>query len=99
MKFAKEAYIDLIFASSVFTHISLDLLVQWLEELHRILRPGGIFLCTVLGERYIESMLGQDDREVLAREGSFEMDLNTNAFPYPAGKPVRMTFFKRVKKF
>ena len=73
LKFAEDSSIDLIFASSVFTHISLDLQSPWLEELHRILRPGGIFLCTVLGERYIESMLNQNDREALARKGSFEM--------------------------
>lgn len=73
LSFAKDSSIDLIFASSVFTHISLDLQVQWLEELRRILRPGGIFLCTVLGERYIATMLSENDREALAREGSFEM--------------------------
>ena len=44
LKFAKDSSIDLIFASSVFTHISLKLQSLWLEELHRILRPGGIFL-------------------------------------------------------
>jgi len=73
LKFAKESSIDLIFASSVFTHISLDLQQLWLEELHRILRPGGIFLCTVLGERYIESMLSPKDQDILAREGYFEL--------------------------
>jgi len=73
LEFAQESSIDLIFASSVFTHISLNLQDLWLEELHRILRPGGIFLCTVLGERYIESMLSRNDREILAREGSFEL--------------------------
>ena len=73
LNFAKDSSIDLIFASSVFTHISLNLQPVWLEELRRILRPGGIFLCTVLGDRYIESMLDQKDQVVLAREGSFAM--------------------------
>jgi len=73
LEFAKESSIDLIFASSVFTHISLDLQDLWIDELFRILRPGGIFLCTVLGERYIESMLSPKDQEILAREGSFEL--------------------------
>ncbi len=73
LAFAQESAIDLIFACSVFTHIALDLQKLWLEELHRILRPGGIFLCTVLGERYIESMLSRKDQEILARDGSFEL--------------------------
>jgi len=73
LAFAQESTIDLIFACSVFTHIALDLQKPWLEELDRILRPGGIFLCTVLGERYIESMLSRKDQEILARDGSFEL--------------------------
>ena len=73
LSFARASSIDLIFACSVFTHISLDLQKLWLEELFRILRPGGIFLCTVLGERYIDSMLSPKDQEILAREGSFEL--------------------------
>jgi SAM-dependent methyltransferase len=73
LEFTKESSIDLIFASSVFTHISLDLQQPWLEELYRILTPGGIFLCTVLGKRYVESMLSEKNQEILKREGSFEL--------------------------
>ena len=73
LAFAQESTIDLIFACSVFIHISIDLQKLWLEELNRILKPGGIFLCTVLGERYIESMLSRQDQEILARDGSFEL--------------------------
>jgi SAM-dependent methyltransferase len=73
LAFVQESTIDLIFACSVFTHIALDLQKLWLEELYRILKPGGIFLCTVLGERYIESMLSRQDQEILARDGSFEL--------------------------
>lgn len=70
---AKDASIDLIIACSVFTHIPLDLQKPWLLELRRILRPGGIFLCTVLGESYVEKMLSQKDREHLANVGFFEL--------------------------
>jgi SAM-dependent methyltransferase len=71
--FAQEDSIDLIIACSVFTHISLDLQKPWLRELHRILCPGGIFLCTVLGQPYVEKMLNQRDRERLEEEGYFEL--------------------------
>jgi SAM-dependent methyltransferase len=70
---AMDASIDLIIACSVFTHIPLDLQMPWLMELKRILRPGGIFLCTVLGESYIEKMLSQKDREHLENAGAFEL--------------------------
>jgi len=42
---------DLIYAVSVFTHLPADWQKRWLPELARILRPGGILLVTVHGER------------------------------------------------
>ncbi len=40
---------DLIWAMSVFTHIT-DLWSDWLLEMHRILAPGGVLLASFLGE-------------------------------------------------
>jgi len=73
LAFAQDKSIDLIFACSVFTHISLDLQKSWLRELYRILRPGGIFLCTVLGRSYVENMLGDSELEGFKRNGYFQM--------------------------
>ena len=42
---------DLIYGISVFTHLPADWQQRWLPELARILRPGGILLLTVHGER------------------------------------------------
>ncbi len=39
---------DLVWAISVFTHIS-DYWSSWLVDLHRILRDGGILLATIAG--------------------------------------------------
>jgi SAM-dependent methyltransferase len=69
LKFLETATVDLIMASSVFTHIPLELQRPWLEELRRVLRPGGIFLCTVLGRNYEETMLSTEDRETLLEDG------------------------------
>jgi len=69
LTFLKAASVDLIMASSVFTHIPLELQRPWLEELRRVLRPGGIFLCTVLGRNYEETMLSTEDRETLLEDG------------------------------
>jgi SAM-dependent methyltransferase len=48
-----DGYFDLVFAVSVFTHIS-DLWAACLLELRRVLAPGGLFVATVLGEAIIE---------------------------------------------
>ena len=59
---------DLIYAVSVFTHLPADLQQLWLPEFARILRPGGILLVTVHGER-TWSQLEPDAARRLRREG------------------------------
>jgi SAM-dependent methyltransferase len=44
-----EGSFDLIYAVSVFTHISLDW-AEWLLEMHRLLADGGLLLATFIGE-------------------------------------------------
>jgi len=39
-------YFDLILARSVFTHLDRDLQLAWIQELHRIIKPGGILYFT-----------------------------------------------------
>lgn len=41
---------DLIYAISVFTHLTEDLQHAWMNELARVLKPGGLLLITVHGE-------------------------------------------------
>jgi SAM-dependent methyltransferase len=53
---------DLVYATSVFTHIG-ELWSAWLLELHRILRPGGILIATFLGEGMWEALVGEPYRE------------------------------------
>lgn len=43
---------DLIYALSVFTHLPEDLQQPWMNELRRIIRPGGFLLFSTHGERY-----------------------------------------------
>jgi SAM-dependent methyltransferase len=40
---------DLCYSVSVFTHLPADLQRPWIEELHRVLAPGGILVLTLSG--------------------------------------------------
>lgn len=51
-----DDYFDLVYAISVFTHIT-DEWAEWLLELHRILEPDGLLLATFIGPRSWERSL------------------------------------------
>jgi len=46
------ATFDLVYAFSVFTHLSEDLQRTWMNECFRVLKPGGYLLFSTLGEYY-----------------------------------------------
>ncbi len=56
-----ESSFDFIYALSVFTHLTQDLQVAWMNELVRILRPGGYLLISTHGEYYL-SQLNEAER-------------------------------------
>src|SRR5262249_55761974 len=45
---------DLIYSYSVFSHLSEEMHVRWLEDLSRILRPGGLLVATTREREYFE---------------------------------------------
>lgn len=47
---------DLIYAISVFTHLTDDLGRAWMDELRRVLRPGGLLMFTVHGRTYVPQL-------------------------------------------
>lgn len=49
---------DLIYALSVFTHLSTHW-AGWLIEMHRLLKPGGLLLATVMSERMSDVIAGE----------------------------------------
>jgi SAM-dependent methyltransferase len=58
-----DEHFDLIYAMSVFTHIAYEW-SHWVAELHRVMRPGGIAVISVLGPAMAQQILGRewDDR-------------------------------------
>jgi len=51
---------DLIYALSVFTHLSAELQDRWLAELERVLRPGGLLFFTVSGDVFATKLTPED---------------------------------------
>lgn len=48
-----DASLDLVYALSVFTHLTQELQTAWRDELRRVLRPGGRLLLTTHGRSYV----------------------------------------------
>jgi len=58
--------VDLAFSYSVVTHLKKDVLALWFNEMERILKPGGIFAFTVLGETALVCLLPQTSNQEIA---------------------------------
>jgi len=70
--FSDSAF-DLVIGNSVLTHLTKELQLRWLEEIQRILAPGGLFLASVHGD-FANSFCRPDARVryILARHGLFD---------------------------
>ncbi|MEO8097278.1 MAG: class I SAM-dependent methyltransferase [Acidobacteriota bacterium] len=73
---------DLVIAYSVFTHISAELQLPWLMEVRRVMRPGGIFLCTMVGHNHQNQQLGVKERQQLETEGSVVLNPGDSGLSY-----------------
>jgi SAM-dependent methyltransferase len=47
---------DLLYAVSVFTHLPRDLERAWIDELSRVVKPGGLLLLTTHGDSYADRL-------------------------------------------
>jgi ubiquinone/menaquinone biosynthesis C-methylase UbiE len=59
---------DIIYALSVFTHLSLENHYRWREEIYRLLSPGGIFLFTTQGNIFISKLSEIEKKKFLLGE-------------------------------
>jgi SAM-dependent methyltransferase len=55
---------DLVYAYSVFSHLSEEAHLRWLEEFERILRPGGVVIVTTLARAVIEQAEAWADDDI-----------------------------------
>jgi len=51
----RDGTFDLVFSLSIFTHLAEKNANLWLEEIHRVLAPQGVFLATTSGLRVLET--------------------------------------------
>ncbi len=99
LRYANEAF-DFIYCLSVFTHLSEAMHHAWMEELLRVLKPGGCMLLTLHGDYYRRKMLPDelaryDAGEIVVREGFIEGGRMYTAFH--GERFVRERFLGSVK--
>lgn len=44
-----DGHFDAVYSISIWTHLNLDMQLEWLAEMQRILKPGGVALLSVAG--------------------------------------------------
>ena len=61
-----DASFDVVYAYSVFTHLSESAQTDWARELRRVLRFGGLLICTTQGRSYEYLLANQSERRRFA---------------------------------
>ena len=69
---------SVVFAVSVFTHFDEELQLEWLQELHRVLSPNGVLICSVHGRPVWgqAALSSQDLRDTMAGKGFYFLRSN-----------------------
>ena len=67
LSYADQTF-DFIYACSVFTHLPEELQFHWMDELSRVLRPGGYLLITTHGEGRVNVLPPEDQERFRAGE-------------------------------
>lgn len=60
---------DFVYCLSVFTHLSEQTCIRWAEEIHRVLKPGGIFLATTSGDNAFQKEMLDKEKKAYQSEG------------------------------
>jgi SAM-dependent methyltransferase len=76
--------IDLVIGSSVMTHLGQSNQAAWLNEIHRILRPGGIAALSTHGE-FAASFRGSNHSDSVTRDGIVDRPSDALSAVLPPG--------------
>lgn len=76
----KHNFFDLVYSISVFTHLNLETFKAWIVEMHRILRPGGIFQVTLHGQTAFSLIVQEPERRRLIHIAEEEYLLKRDQF-------------------
>jgi SAM-dependent methyltransferase len=68
---------DLVYALSVFTHLTEDLQSAWIKELSRVVKPGGFLVISTHGQRYMHRLNEQEKAQF--ESGRLVVKNNTKA--------------------
>jgi SAM-dependent methyltransferase len=72
-----DAEFNLVYALSVFTHLTQELQAAWINELSRVVKPGGHVVISTHGESYLHRLNDSERKRFVA--GELVVKNNTNA--------------------
>lgn len=70
----ETARFDLVYAISVFTHLTEELQKRWVDELGRVIRPGGLLVFTTHGEGHVDRLVPSEQERFNAGEMIVQFD-------------------------
>ena len=76
-----EGQFDAVYSVSVFTHLPEDLQFVWLNELRRIIEPGGVLVASVHGGEYYRQADAAIRSEIAARGFAYRAGQATEGLP------------------
>ena len=57
----EDEQFEVLYCFSVFTHLSEEVQKAWAAEIKRVLKPGGLFICSTHGNEYRHLLTSKDD--------------------------------------
>jgi SAM-dependent methyltransferase len=69
-----DRHFDIVYAISVFTHFTDDLNRAWMRELHRVIRPSGLLLFSVMAPEYLDRLRAHESRAFARAELVVQFD-------------------------
>jgi ubiquinone/menaquinone biosynthesis C-methylase UbiE len=73
--------VDILYCVSVFTHLSEELHFEWINEIMRVLKPGGVFIGTFHGDKtkhklFSDELVKYEQGELVVRGNVYEGSKN-----------------------